>query len=159
MVIFFRSSLLSFIVILLTGCAGLTHDYETPRVNVTSFKSLPREGIAPRFEIGLHIINPNRTPLELEGISYSLNLEGHEVMTGVSNQLPVIEAYGEGDVIIQAGIDLLGSIQLVMGLMSKQRNKFTYSLKAKLDPGGLRPNIYVSREGTINLSDGAKNHH
>ena len=151
-----RSSYLLLMVVLLAGCAGQLYDYETPKVNVSSFKSLPSEGTGPRFEIGLHIINPNRSPLELQGLSYTLHLEGHEIMTGVANQLPVIAAYGEEDVIIQAGVDLLGSIRLVMDLMSQQRDEFTYSLEAKLDPGGLRPNIYVSREGKITFSGGTK---
>lgn len=153
---YIRSSLLLLMVALLSGCAGQLHDYETPKVNVSSFKSLPNKGTGPRFEIGLHIINPNRSPLKLQGLVYTLHLEGHEVMTGVSNQLPVIEAYGEEDIVIQASVDLLGSIRLVMDLMSEQRDEFSYSLKARLDPGGLRPNIYVSREGTIMLSGGIK---
>jgi len=151
-----KSSLILLMVILLMGCAGQIHDYETPRVNVSSFKSLPNEGAGPRFEIGLHIINPNRSPLELQGLAYTLHLEGHEILTGVSNQLPVIDAYGEADIVIQASIDLLGSIRLIMDLMSQRRDEFSYSLKARLDPGGLRPNIYVSREGTIALSGNRK---
>jgi LEA14-like dessication related protein len=150
------SNIILLIVVLMVGCAGQIHDYETPKVNVSSFKSLPSEGTGPRFEIGLHIINPNRSPLELQGVAYTLHLEGHEVMAGVSNQLPVIAAYGEENIIIHAGIDLLGSIRLIMDLMSKRRNKLSYSLKAKLDPGGLRPNIHVSREGTIMLSGNNK---
>ena len=77
---------------LLAACAGQIRDYETPKVNITSLKSLPNEGSGPRFEIGLNIINPNATPLALRGLSYTLELEGHEVLTGVSNQLPVVEA-------------------------------------------------------------------
>ena len=150
------SSILLFLVVLLAGCAGQLYDYETPKVNVSSFKSLPGEGIGPRFEIGLHIINPNRSPLELQGLAYTLHLEGHEVMTGVSNQLPVIAAYGEENIIIQASVDLFGSIRLVMDLMSERRDELYYSLEAKLDPGGLRPNIYVSREGSIMLSSDIK---
>lgn len=42
----------------------------------------------PRFEIVLHITNPNRDPLELEGISYTIHLEGNKVMSGVANDLP-----------------------------------------------------------------------
>lgn len=140
------------IISLVSGCAGQLRDYETPKVNITSFKSLPSEGTGPRFEIGLNIINPNATALELRGLSYTLQLEGHEVLTGVSNKLPVIAAYGEETIIIQATVDVLGSIRLVLDLMNNKRDQFAYSLKAKLDPGGLRPNIHVTREGVISLS-------
>ena len=87
-----------FLGIYLTGCAGLQTDYETPIVSITSFKAIPGEGMVPRFEIGLHIVNPNRSALDLKGIAYTINLEGHNLLTGVSNKLPRIEAYGEGDI-------------------------------------------------------------
>ena len=137
---------------LLTACAGQVRDYETPKVNITSLKSLPNEGSGPRFEIGLNIINPNATPLELRGLSYTLELEGHEVLTGVANQLPVIEAYDDEDIVIQATVDVISGIRLVVDLMNNRRESFDYILKAKLDPGGLRPNIHVTREGNISLT-------
>jgi hypothetical protein len=140
------------LLLLLGGCAGQHKDYEPPTVSISSFKPLSRQDGAPRFEIGLHIINPNRTPLLLKGIAYSLHLEDHKVLTGVSNELPEIAAYGEADIVIQASVDLLNSIRLISDLMTKRRDIFHYSLEAKLDPGGLRPSIYVTREGMISLS-------
>ena len=81
-----------------SGCATLGPDYETPAVNVSSIRALPSESIVPRFEIGLHIVNPNRSALALQGIAYTLKLEGHKLLTGVANDLPTIEGYGEGEV-------------------------------------------------------------
>jgi len=149
---YINRALLLLIISLASGCAGQISEYEDPKVSVTSVKSLSGEGRGPRFEIGLNIKNPNRSALKLSGLSYSLHLEGHEVLSGVSNQLPVIEPYGEEDITIQASVDLLSSIRLVVDLMNKKRDKLSYALKAKLDPGGLRPNIHVTREGEIALS-------
>lgn len=140
------------IILLAAGCAGLQSDYETPSVIITDFRALPSGGIAPRFEIGLHIINPNRTALHLTGISYTVKLEGHKVLTGVSNKLPVIEAYGDGDVKLAATADLFGSISLLTDMIQKQRNTFRYALNVKMDIGGIRPNIHVRKEGNISLS-------
>ena len=147
-----KTVLLFLIISLLTACAGQLRDYEDPKVNITSFKSLPTEGAGPRFEITLNIINPNATPLELRGLAYSLILEGHEVLTGVSNKLPVIPAYGEADIIIHATVDVLSSIRLIVDLLNNRPDEFAYVLKAKLDPGALRPSIRVIREGTISFS-------
>jgi len=66
--------------------------------------------------------------------------------------LPQIAAYGEADVVVQASVDLHNSIHLIADLMSERRDEFAYSLEAKLETGGLRPNIYASREGVIALS-------
>ena len=71
------SSLILFtlIVLLATGCATLRPDYEAPTVIISDFRALPSEGIAPRFEIGLHIINPNRDALKLAALSYTVKLD------------------------------------------------------------------------------------
>ena len=140
------------IIILLTGCAGLQSDYETPSFIINNFRALSSEGIAPQFEIGLHIINPNRKALELAGISYSVELEGHKILTGVSNKLPVVDAYGESDVTLVATAGLFNSISLLADLMREQRSSFKYVLNVKMDIVGLRRNIHSRKEGTISLA-------
>ena len=139
-------------VLLVSSCAGLTRDYETPSVNVSSLKVLPGEGVAPRFEIGLHIVNPNRTPLELKGVAYTIQIEGHDILTGVSNRLPVIEAYGEGDVTLYGSVNLFSSIALFTALARNQpETGLSYSLDAKLDVGTYHPVIRVNKKGTLNF--------
>jgi LEA14-like dessication related protein len=146
---------LIFILILCTslaGCAGLQTDYESPIVSVTSFKAIPGEGMAPRFQIGLHIVNPNRSDLNLKGIAYTVNLEGHSLLTGVSNKLPRIEAYGEGDILLEASVDFFNSMGFFADLAKNQnRETFAYSLDAKLDVGTLHPIIRISKKGNISL--------
>lgn len=137
--------------IVMFGCSGLEPGFETPTVGVSSFKVLPAEGAMPRFQIGLHIINPNRTELTLEGLVYSVTLEGHKVITGVANDLPTIEAYGEGDVMLIASADLLNSIGLFATLLKSQQDKFEYELDAKLDIGRFQPRLHVVEKGEISL--------
>jgi LEA14-like dessication related protein len=141
----------SLLFLMVSGCATLQSDYEKPSVIITDFRALPSEGIAPKFQIGLHIINPNRTELALIGISYSATLEGHEILKGVSNRLPVVEAYGEADLTLVATTDLFSSIGLFADLMNEQRDTFNYLLKVKMDIGGIRQNIHVKKEGSISL--------
>ncbi len=142
----------------LTGCAVLQTDYETPTVSITSFRAIPGEGMAPKFEIGLHIINPNRSALDLKGISYTINLEGHKLLTGVSNKLPRIEGYGEGDVLLEASLDFFSSIGLFAELAkNKKQEMFSYSLDAKLDVGILHPIIRVNKKGNLSLFSSPQN--
>jgi LEA14-like dessication related protein len=90
--------------------------------------------------------------LSLQGIAYTLKLEGHRLLTGVANDLPTIDAYGEGQVTLVASTNLLGSIRLFTELMNANPETITYDLEAKLDPGGIRPAIIVVESGQINLS-------
>lgn len=146
-----RFTLLNLLFIMLVGCAGMPSDFEEPALTVTSVALRNSNGIAPEFDIMLHITNPNRTPLSLVGMSYSLQLAGNKVVTGVANKLPVIEAYGEADVPIRAAVSVMGGIRLLSELMTRNPEQIDYQFEAKLDTGKLRPRININRTGTIAL--------
>ena len=144
-------------VLIVTGCALHQPGYEKPVVSITSFQAIPSEGVLPKFKIGLHIVNPNRSALNLKGVSYTISLEDHNVLTGVSNKLPQIEPYGEGDVVLNASVDLFNSIRLFNSLIqNKQKKALSYSFKAKLDAGTLYPLIRVEKKGTLSLQEPGK---
>lgn len=138
----------------LQACAGLRPGFETPTVTISSIRTLPTEGAFPKFEIGLHVVNPNRDPLKLDGVAYTVSLEGQELIKGVDNDLPIIEGYGEGDITVTATPNLLAGIRLITDLMSGPRDTFRYSLEAKLDVGAFTPPIRVRDEGEISLKPG-----
>ena len=140
---------------LLTGCAGMGPGYEVPTVSVQSFRPLASEngGGLPTFEIRLHVTNPNLEPLELAGISYTISLDGQDLIKGVGNELPVIEGYGEGTFTVTAGFSVMAGIQLFRSLIDKDSDSFDYSFKAKLDPGAYRRKIRIADSGSISLSN------
>ncbi len=141
-------------LMILTGCATHQPGYETPVVTITSFNAIPSKSVMPQFEIGLHIVNPNRSPLNLKGVAYTIALEGHNILTGVSNELPQIDPYGEGDVVLNASVDLFNSIGLFNDLIRNQKkSQLNYSFKAKLDAGALYPLIRVEKKGTLSFKD------
>lgn len=140
----------------LSACAGLRPGYETPTVTVNSLRALPSEGALPNFEIGLSVINPNSEPLKLRGVSYTVSVAGHDLVKGVGNELPVIEAYGQGDITLTASPNLFAGISLITDLMGSSKEKLRYKLEAKLDIGALRPAIRVSDSGEISLRPAAQ---
>ena len=137
---------------LLAGCAGMRPAWETPTVTVKAVRAVPSQSMLPEFEIDLHVVNPNREALKLVGVSYTVTLEGHELIKGVGNDLPVIEGYGEGDFTLNASADLFAGVGLIRELTSSQRDTLSYSFEAKLDPGGLRPSIRIRDTGEVSLS-------
>ncbi|TRO78555.1 LEA type 2 family protein [Desulfuromonas acetexigens] len=143
-------------ILFLGGCLAMSPGFETPTVGLKSFRFLPSDGGVPRFEIGLHVVNPNRSALKLEGIVYSVVLAGHKVITGASADLPVIDAYSEGDVTLTATADLLRSIGLFSSLFKNPQKPFSYDLEAQLDIGRLHPRIKIHEKGEISLQDAAK---
>jgi len=149
-----KQSIVLLVAFILVSCLPLLSEFQTPEVSVSSFQVVPGNNVVPTFEIGLHVINPNRVALKLQGLSYNVELEGHRILSGVSNQLPEIGAYGEGDVVLLAKPDLFSTISLFTDLMNQPRDKFIFKLDAVLDVGGLIPNIHVSKKGEIALAGG-----
>ena len=137
---------------LLAGCAGMRPGWETPTVTVKAVRAVPSQGMLPEFEIDLHVVNPNREALKLAGVSYTVSLEGHELIKGVGNDLPVIDGYGEGDFTLNASADLFAGVGLVRQLMSTQKDTLSYTFEAKLDPGALRPSIRIKDTGEVSLA-------
>jgi len=142
-----------FVIATLSACATMRPDYEQPTVALTAFRALPSEGMAPAFEIGLRIINPNPDDLVLRGIVYTIRLEGHEVVKGVGRDFPVIEGYSQEDVTITASVQLLSGLRLFADLLRDQPRSLGYEFEARLDPGGLYPSIRVSEAGKLDMGE------
>jgi len=143
---------MAWFVIVLASCASMRQPFEDPTVTITSFAILPGKSINPKFEIGLHIVNPNRMELALQGLAYSAKIEGHQILSGASSDLPVVPAYGEADVRLTAQADLFGGFRLLNDLITQQRRQVAYQLDIKLDLGPFVPTLKVAKSGDISLS-------
>ena len=147
-----KVTIASLALLLLAGCATLSPYPERPTVSVTSFALAPEStGLAPRFRVGLNVVNPNRRELPLVGMSYAVELEGTRILSGATANLPVVPAYGSADFSVDLSPDLLGSARLLTDLMARQRDRLDYSFNARLDVGGWMPDIRVEQAGQISL--------
>lgn len=142
-----------FIFFSLTGCTRFTPNYEEPTVGLKTFRLIPTDGIVPTFEIGLHIINPNRDSLAVKGLFYTVAIEGHNVLAGVANNLPEIKGYGEEDITIEATVDLLSGAKLIRSLLIQPTTKFQYTFNAKLDMGTFLPTMNIVEKGQISADN------
>ena len=135
-----------FLLLLLTGCAAVKPHYDPPVVGISSFRLLPSQSVSPRFEIGLRLLNPNPEPLQLAGLAYTVAFEDHKILMGVAHNLPTIEPYGEGNIILEATADLLSGARLLGSLLNTPRSSVSYTFSAKLDIGRFGPPIRVIEE-------------
>ena len=148
----------SFLVLLLmmltlSGCTRFTSNYEEPTVGLKTFRLIPTEGIIPTFEIGLHIINPNRESLDISGLYYTVTVEGHKVLAGVARDLPEIKGYGEGDITIEATVDFLSGAKLIRSLLVQPTSTFQYTFNAKLDLGPFIPTMNIVEKGHFSAEE------
>nr|WP_296749349.1 LEA type 2 family protein [Thioalkalivibrio sp.] len=137
----------------LSGCAGVRPGYERPSLMLDSFRAIPSEGMAPRFALGLRVVNPNPTPLPLTGMSYNVEFEGYRVITGVAGNLETVPAYGESLIEVQAGVDLISGLRLFHNLLQDpQRDRIRFNLRARLDTGGVRRFLVLEESGDLSLA-------
>jgi len=142
------------LVVLICSCTALNPNYERPTVTLSSFKVIPSEGMVPAFDVGLRIINPNASALTLQGIVYTISLQGHEIVKGVGKNFPIIEGYSEAVVNLTASANLLAGIRFIGDMLSREEETFEYGFEAKLDMGGLLPAIRVKESGEFALHGG-----
>lgn len=153
-----RQALLAIAGLILAGCAGIPHDaFEPPRLSLSSFRMLPSDGLAPRFLIGLQVVNPNRTALNVGALSYEVALEGHRLLSGVAGDLARIPAHAESEIEIQAVLDPASDLSLFNELLNEaQRDRFRFDLRARLDLGALHPPLTLEESGDLHLTPAAR---
>ena len=140
-----------FVLMLLTGCAGLQRDYQDPEVYLTKIMPMAGTGLEQRFLIGLRIVNPNRSTINISGMSYNIKLRGQKLISGVSANIPRIPGYGEAEVELEAATNLLGAVQLAADMMRNPTKAMDYELEARLDIGRFAVPIRIKETGSINL--------
>jgi LEA14-like dessication related protein len=137
--------------LMLSSCASMNPDYEQPTVSISSFKVAPVEGGLPTFDIGLRIINPNPDPLNIQGVVYSISLQGQELIKGVGKDYPQIEGYSQSDISLSASANVLNGVRFIANMMEHPEDRLGYEFKAKLDLGGFWSSLRVSESGSFNL--------
>ena len=136
---------------ILTGCVTIPTDFVQPGVAVVSVTPRDWNSFAPEFEIVLRVTNPNRRPLKIVGLSYTIDLEGNRVIEGVGSELPKIAAYGEADVTLRARADLFGGLNLLSGLLAAPTDQIDFEFKAQIDVGAFYPMINIRKTGAISV--------
>ena len=125
-------------LVTLAGCASLVPQLDPPKVTVENIRSLPVEGTGPRFLLTVRIVNPNEQALDIAGISYAIELMDRELVTGVANDIPVIEGYSERSIDLEAGVNLFEFLRLLASLGQTPTDLINYKVTAKVDFRGLQ---------------------
>jgi LEA14-like dessication related protein len=145
------------ISLLLASCAGLQPKLEQPTVKVAGLQLLPTQGLSQPIEVSLLIANPNDRDLSLRGIAYTVGIENFDVLSGVSNELPVLTAYQETPVKVIVTANVLQLVRLFEHFGRNGINEnVNYNFSAKLDFSAWLPSMRINEKGSIPLM--AKKH-
>lgn len=146
-----RLALLACGALLLAGCSGKGDvAFEPPVLSLSSFGLMPSEGKAPRVVMALRVVNPNGIPLRMRGMSYTVSLEGHRMLTGVSSRLAEVPPYAETEIELNSPIDLVSSIRLFNEIINTPgRDRLKYSLNARIDVDGMLAPLRLIEDGEL----------
>ena len=136
----------------LTGCGGLSPQKPQLDVSIESFRMVPGESMAPRFEIGLRVVNTSAVDVHVKGVVYRVYLQGRKVLTGAAHDLPDIPAYSEKTITVTGAPDLFETLGFFKDLMTKPNGAVEYMVDVGIDAGTLIPIIHTKKEGVLSLT-------
>ncbi len=149
-----RNILLAAVMLLfLGGCSGLNTKKPELSVGINSFRMLPGDGMVPKFEIGLHIVNTSPVDVDIRGIVYKIYLQDRKIVTGAAHDMPKIAAYSETDVKVTGSPDIFETIGFFKDLMTERKEAIDYLVDVSIDAGSFIPTIHTKKEGKLSLSD------
>lgn len=138
--------------IMVGACAHFGAGLEPPKIRVDSIRILEAQGLSQRFSIGLRVINPNDRALPVKGMSYSLSLNGYDLLDGVTGKVPTLEPFSDTLVEVEATTDLVGALRLLNDLMQRaDMQHLTYALTADVSVQGWLGKIKVEETGEVPL--------
>lgn len=133
------------------GCTTLG-SLEAPELKVTSIRVLEQEAgsLEQRFAVGLRVINPNNRDIDVEGLDFSLDLNGRRLARGVSNEAFALPRLGEAETTVVVSTSLLDVLRQAVQLGQASDQQLEYRLRGKLHLGGLFvPSIPFDHSGKL----------
>jgi len=114
------------------GCASL-QGRDPIQVIVAGVEPLQGEGLELRMLVKLRIQNPNDLPLDFNGVSVELDVQGKRFATGVSDAAGSVPRFGEAIVDVPVSISVFRIARQAIGVMTNEyRGKLAYEMTGKL---------------------------
>jgi LEA14-like dessication related protein len=140
------------VALLLNACATLP-GREPIQVSVAGIDPLPGEGLEVRLLLKLRVQNPNDAPIDYDGISLKLDVQGQTYGSGVSDARGTIPRFGESVLEVPVTISTLRVALQAFGHVrdGKAPEKLKYKLKGKLGGTGFGAMSFAT-EGELDFS-------
>ncbi len=124
--------LLAFGVLVFGGCASLRYS-EPIDVIMAGVEPLQSQGLELRMLVKLRIQNPNDLPLDFNGVSVQLDVQGKRFATGVSDAVGSVPPFGETIVIVPVSISVFHIVRQAMDVVTDEyRRKLEYEMTGRL---------------------------
>jgi LEA14-like dessication related protein len=116
------------ILLLPAGCASL----ETPSVTLSNLRVADVTLFEQRLLATLRVQNPNSVDLDIEGVSFDLEVNDQPFAKGVGKGNVVVPAYGTGVIEAETIASLSGFVRQLRAFMQSDGPRLSYRLHGKL---------------------------
>ncbi|MCP1488507.1 MULTISPECIES: LEA type 2 family protein [Pseudomonas] len=142
--------MLSMLLLSLSACA-LFPNRDPVNINVVGLEPLPSQDLEVRFAIKIRVQNPNETAIDYNGIALDLEVNGHSLASGVSDQSGSIGRFSETIVSVPVSVSAFSVLRQTLGLSQTQTlDNLPYVLRGKL-AGGVFGTMRFVDSGTLSL--------
>ncbi len=137
------------VALLVSGCA-FAPKLEAPQLSVADVQILGGDLFQQKLRVRVHVQNPNDRALPVEGLTYTLEVEGQLLATGESAASFTVPPLGEADFDMNVTTNLAAALMKV--LAGNNTHELAYHMKGKvtLSQGFLR-SIPFEQRGTFRL--------
>ncbi|ALP62981.1 MULTISPECIES: LEA type 2 family protein [Paraburkholderia] len=150
---FARVLMLFAALLALGGCAGMFGSNPL-RVNVAGIEPLEGQGMEMRFILKLRVQNPNEAPVDFNGVSVELDLNGKPFASGVSDQSGTVPRFGETVIGVPLTVPAFTVVRQAFAFAdSAQSGQLPYVLRGRL-AGGVTGGTRFIDQGTLSLPTG-----
>lgn len=141
-------------IIALQGCSWLRTELNDPEITLVGFSRAASDGLLlQRFALRLHITNPNDLQLDIKGMTFTFEVGGRELLHGISNDIPLIEPYGEAEFTVQGSARLLEALQLLRDTHRNGSDTMDYTLYTRIELAKGWPSTFnLKRTGSIDMA-------
>jgi len=143
-------------LLLLSGCATMT-DYETPRVSVVNIHPIDFQLLEQQFAVTLRIQNPNKSALDIDGMSYELEINGIEMAHGVHSEDISVAGFSEQVIEVRMVGTTFALIRQFQYMQKQQGKPVSYKLSGRISTLGGFNRVPFEYKGAIDLSSMTKN--
>lgn len=144
-----RAACAVLLVLGLAGCAAIG-SLQEPQVRLANLQLLDSTMFEQFMRVDLRLTNPNDVALHLDGMTFTLEVNGAPFAQGTSNQAVTVPRLGDAVVSVRASTTLFDMARQILALSEKQGIHYRVSGVVYVR-GGLRRTIPYEWKGTFDL--------
>lgn len=145
-----KSLIVALAMLGLMSCASF-QQREPIDVIVVGIEPLEGQGLELRMLVKLRVQNPNDVPLDFNGISVEMDVQGKRFATGVSDAAGSVPRFGETIVSVPVSISMFRIARQAIGVMAdKSPGKLEYEMTGRL-AGPVFRSVRFSSKGEFTL--------